>query len=355
MAGPRAHIDIGAIVDNWRMFSRRAAPGKASAVVKADAYGLGAAKIAPALARAGCTRFYVAWPSEGIELRKAVGAGAEIAVFHGPACDTAEEFIAYNLEPVLNSLEQVETWRGRTNMQRAYSVHVDTGVNRLGVSKADWAEAARLAPSPHYLLSHLARADEQHVMNAAQLEQFGKAATLWPQTPHKPLRSLSATGGAYLGAKFTLDEIRPGIGLYGGGPVSSDGPSPKTVVTITTPILQVRRIGRGETVGYGSTWISDGDRTLATVGLGYADGFLRAASNRGNAIIGGVRRPIVGRVSMDLIVVDVTSTNAKPGDEIEFLGPNMPLTEVADSMGTIDYELLTRVGSRVERSWTGGE
>jgi alanine racemase len=351
MAGPRAHIDIDAIVDNWRMFSRRAAPGKAAAVVKADAYGLGAAKIAPALARAGCTRFYVAWPKEGVELRKAVGGGAEIAVFHGPATDTVEEFIAYNLEPVLNSLDQIEIWRSRTNMQRAYSLHLDTGMNRLGLSKSEWAEAARLAPSPHYLLSHLARADEVHDMNAGQLAEFAKAASLWPKAP----RSFSATGGAYLGAKFTLDEVRPGIGLYGGGPAPSEGPPPRTVVTITTPILQVRRVGRGETVGYGSTWVSDGDRTLATVGLGYADGFLRAASNRGNAVVGGVRRPIVGRVSMDLIVVDVTGTNAKVGDDIEFLGPNMPLTEVADSMGTIDYELLTRIGSRVERTWSGGE
>ena len=355
MAGPRVHIDIGAVVENWRMFSRRAAPGKAAAVVKADSYGLGAARIAPALARAGCTRFYVAWAREGIELRKAVGANVEIAVFHGPASDTVEEFVAFNLEPVLNSLEQIDIWRGRTNMQRAYSLHVDTGMNRLGVSKSDWAEAARQAPSPHYLLSHLARADEQHAMNASQLEQFGKAASLWPQTPHKPPRSLSATGGAYLGPTFTLDEVRPGIGLYGGGPVPSEGPAPRTVVTLTTPILQVRRVGRGETVGYGSTWASDGDRTLATVGLGYADGFLRAASNRGNAVVGGVRRPIVGRVSMDLIVVDVTGTNTKPGDEIEFLGPNMPLTEVASAMGTIDYELLTRIGSRVERTWSGGE
>jgi alanine racemase len=351
MAGPRAHIDIGAVIDNWRMFARRAAPGKAAAVVKADAYGLGAARIAPALARAGCTRFYVAWAKEGIELRKAVGASVEIAVFHGPADDTVEELIAYNLEPVLNSLEQIETWRGRTNMQRSYSLHVDTGMNRLGVSKSNWSAAVSLAPSPHYLLSHLARGDEQHAMNGNQLAAFSEAASLWPKAP----RSFSATGGAYLGETFTLDEVRPGIGLYGGGPAPSEGPSPKTVVTITTPILQIRRVGRGETVGYGSTWTADGDRTLATVGLGYADGFLRAASNRGNAVVGGVRRPIVGRVSMDLIVVDVTGTNAKPGDEIEFLGPNMPLTEVAESMGTIDYEFLTRIGSRVERTWSGGE
>jgi alanine racemase len=351
MAGPRAHIDIGAVVNNWRMYSRRAAPGKAAAVVKADAYGLGAARIAPALARAGCTRFYVAWAGEGADLRKALGAGAEIAVFHGPANDTVEQFIACNLEPVLNSLAQIETWRGRTNMQRVYSVHVDTGMNRLGVSKSDWVEAARLAPAPHYLLSHLARADEDSPMNASQLAEFAEAASLWPDAP----RSFAATGGVYLGAKFTLDEVRPGIGLYGGGPQPSDGQPPKAVVTLRTAILQVRRVGPGETVGYGSTWVSDGDRTLATVGLGYADGFLRAASNRGNAVVAGVRRPIVGRVSMDLIVVDVTGTNAKVGDEIEFLGPNMPLTEVATSMGTIDYELLTRIGPRVERTWSGGE
>jgi alanine racemase len=351
MAGPQVHIDIGAIVENWRMFSRRAAPGKAAAVVKADAYGLGIAKIAPALSRAGCTRFYVAWAQEGVELRKAVGAGAEIAVFHGPASDTVEEFIAFNLEPVLNSLEQIEIWRACTNMQRAYSVHVDTGMNRLGLSKADWSEAARQAPRPHYLLSHLARADEDHVMNAAQLDLFDRAASLWPDAP----RSLSSTGGAYLGAKFTLNEVRAGIGLYGGGPTPAEGPSPKTVVTITTPILQIRRVGRGEPVGYGSTWTSDGDRTLATVGLGYADGFLRAGSNRGNAVVGGIRRPIVGRVSMDLIVLDVTGTNARVGDEIEFLGPNIRLTEVADSMGTVDYELLTRIGSRLQRTWSEGE
>jgi alanine racemase len=236
-------------------------------------------------------------------------------------------------------------------MQRAYSLHVDTGMNRLGVPKADWSEAARLAPSPHYLLSHLARVDEDHAMNASQLAEFEKTAAHWPKTP----RSFAATGGAYLGAKYTLEEVRAGIGLYGGGPAPSDGEPPKTVVTITTPILQIRKVNRGETVGYGATWMADGPKTLATVGLGYADGFLRAASNRGNAVVGGVRRPLVGRVSMDLIVVDVTGTNAKVGDEIEFLGPNMPLTEVASAMGTIDYELLTRIGPRVERTWSGGE
>jgi alanine racemase len=351
MFGPRAHIDISAIVDNWRMFSRRAAPGKAAAVVKADAYGLGAAKIAPALARAGCQRFYVAWPREGVGLRKAIGADPEIAVFHGPSADTLRDFIAYDLEPVLNSIEQIALWRGNAeSVNRRCSLHVDSGMNRLGLSQAQWAEAARLVPAPHRLISHLARADEpDHPMNAHQLALFDQAAALWPQSP----RSLAATGGAYLGNRYTVDEVRPGIGLYGGGPAPADGDAPKAVVMLTSPILQLRTVRKGETVGYGATWMADAEKTLATVGLGYADGFLRAASNRGKAAIGAVKRPIVGRVSMDLIVVDVTGTNAKPGDEIEFLGPNMPLTEVADSMGTIDYELLTRLGSRVERVWSG--
>jgi alanine racemase len=353
MFGPQAHIDVGAIVDNWRMFSRRAAPGKAAAVVKADAYGLGAARIAPALARAGCRRFCVAWPQEGVALRKVLGADPEIAVFHGPSKDTARDFIAHDLEPVLNSLEQVALWREAAgSVKQRRSVHVDTGMNRLGLSQARWAEAARLVPAPHRLISHLACADQpDHPMNSRQLELLLKAASFWPDAP----RSFAATGGAYLGKAYTMDEVRPGIGLYGGGPAPADGEAPRTVVTLKSTILQLRAVSRGETVGYGASWTADGERTLAITGLGYADGFLRAASNRGNAVVGGVKRPIVGRVSMDLIVMDVTGTNAKAGDEIEFLGPNMPLSEVAASMGTNDYELLSRIGSRVERIWSERE
>src|SRR5690606_24456755 len=207
-------------------------------------------------------------------------------------------------------------------------------------------------PRPHRLISHLACAEEPgNAMNEQQLALFERASSLWSASP----RSLAASAGAYLGAAYTLDEVRAGIGLYGGGPAPADGEAPKCVVTLTAPILQVRGVKAGAASGYGATWTANGDRTLATVGLGYADGFLRAASNKGMAVVHGERRPIVGRVSMDLIVVDVTGTIARPGDDIEFLGPNMPLAEVARSMGTIDYELLTRLGSRVERVWSGGE
>jgi alanine racemase len=275
-----------------------------------------------------------------------VGAATEIAVFHGPSRDTLPEFAAHRLEPVLNSLEQIDLW---SNAGPA-SLHIDTGMNRLGLPESDWAIAARRLPMPVRLVSHLA-CDGNPAHARTQLEAFKRARPLWPAAP----RSFAATGGVYLGSEYTLEEIRPGIGLYGGGPVPASGERPRTVITLKAPVLQVRAAKQGETVGYGATWTADRDCTLATVGLGYADGFLRAASNRGKAFVAGERRPIAGRVSMDLIVVDVTGLDVSPGDDIEFLGPNMPLSEVAESMDTIDYELLTRLGSRIERSWSGGE
>ncbi len=351
MSQPRLDIDLGAIAGNWRMFARRAHPANAAAVVKADAYGVGAAKAGPALAKAGCTRFYVAWPHEGAALRKALGAGPEIAVFHGPTDDMLETFEAHDLEPVLNSLAQIDLWMSSRLARRRASLHLDTGMNRLGVAQPQWADAARKFPKPHRLISHLACGDEAgHPMNMRQLGLFERARPLWPIAP----RSLSATGGAYLGPEFAMDEVRPGIGLYGGGP-APDEDAPKTVVTLSAPILQVRTVRAGETVGYGATWEAMGDMQLATVGLGYADGFLRAASNRGMAVIHGVKRPILGRVSMDLIVIDVTALSVSPGDDIEFLGPDLPLAEVAGSMNTIDYEILTRLGARLERRYAGGE
>jgi alanine racemase len=352
MSGPRAHIDLGAIVDNWRMFARLARAGQAAAVVKADAYGLGATKVAPALAHAGCTRFYVAWANEGARLREALGRGPEIAVFHGPSAEALPAFEAHDLEPVLNSVEQIDFWIGSPLAGRRASVHLDTGMNRLGLPRPHWPEAAQKLPRPRRLLSHLAFGDEfGHPANARQLSLFESARALWPEAR----RSISATGGAYQGPTFTLDEIRPGIGLYGGGPRPPDEDGPKVVVTLRAPVLQVRDVKKGETVGYGATWTADRNCQLATTGLGYADGFLRAASNRGSAFVAGQKRPIVGRVSMDLIVVDVTGLGVAPGDDIEFLGPNMLLPEVAESMGTIDYELLTRLGPRIARTWSAGE
>ena len=351
MAGPRLHIDLDAIVANWRMFQRRVEPAYACAVVKANAYGLGADNVGPALAKAGCSRFYVAWPSEGGALRRAIGPTPQITVFHGPTPDTMDVFQLYHLTPVLNSLDQIDLWLTGNSAPRPAALHVDVGMSRLGLSEAHWAAAAKMLPKPVRLIAHLSCGDEDSPNNAAQLEIFERATKLWPGAP----RSLSATGGSYLGKPYHFDEVRPGIGLYGGGPAPLEGSRPHTAVTLTAPILQIRDIKADTSVGYGGTWTANADTTLATVGLGYADGFLRSASNTGMAFVADQKRPIVGRVSMDLVVVDVTGLSVSPGDEIEFVGPNMPIGEVAGAMGTIDYEILTRLGSRFERTYVGGE
>lgn len=349
MTAPAARIDLSALVANWRMLGRRAAPAEAAAVVKADAYGLGAAPVVQALAKAGCRNFYVAWPDEGAEVRGALGPGPRIAVFNGPQPDTLPLFAQARLEPVLNSLDQARLWIAAGAAPAA--LHVDSGMSRLGVAEADWRSAAMAWPAPTRLISHLACADEPdgQARNRAQLAVFDRASAFWPNAR----RSLSATAGVYLGPAYAMDEVRPGIGLYGGGPAPASGEGPRPVVTLTAPVLQLREIGAGETVGYGATFTADRRMSLATLGIGYADGFLRAASNRGYGVIRGARRPVLGRVSMDLIILDVTGVSAVVGDEVELMGPNLPVVDQARAMGTIDYELLTRLGRRVRRTYVG--
>lgn len=344
MTGPKLHISLLALVENWRRLARAAPGAEAAAVVKADAYGLGVSHVARALADAGCRRFYVAWPKEGAELREIVGADPQIAVFHGPDAHTLPLFTGADLQPVLNSLDQIALWTSFGG--GAFALHVDTGMNRLGIHARDWAvaKAALGDRQPTHLVSHLACPDDPiHPLNARQLALYQTAFPLWPTAK----RSLAATSGVYLGRDYTFDEIRPGIGLYGGGGQS------QPVVRLTAPILQVRRVAASETTGYGATWASDADRQLATIGLGYADGFLRAASNSGYGVIQGQVRPIVGRVSMDLLMLDTTGLDVKAGDEAEFLGPAMPIADQADAMATIDYEILTRLGRRFTRVYEG--
>ncbi len=351
MAAAKLLVDLDAIVANWRMMQHRVAPAYAAAVVKADAYGLGARQVASALAKAGCSRFYVAWPQEGADLRRTLGPAPEILVFHGVTLDTLDLFQMYALQPVLNSLDQIDLWISSNVSPRPAALHVDTGMNRLGVPEAHWPPAARLLPTPSRLLSHLACGDEDSPANPAQLEKFTRAASHWPGVP----RCLAASGGAYLGKGYHFDEVRPGIALYGGGPVPAEGAAPHTVATLTASVLQVRDVKKGETAGYGCTWSAEADAQLATIGIGYADGYLRHASNRGHVFVQGQKRPIVGRVSMDLIVIDVTGLSVSPGDDIELLGPNIPLSEAAAAMGTIDYEILTRLGARLDRRYAGGQ
>lgn len=308
--------------------------------------------MARALARAGCRRFYVAWPQEGAALRTALGPSPEIAVLNGFAGGGSGVFRDAELQPVLNSMQDVRGWLEIGEDRPDAAIHLDTGMNRLGLSRHEWAAAADLTRStpPVRIISHLACGDEPgHPMNARQLALFREGSSLWPGVA----RSLAATAGVYLGADYTFEEIRPGIGLYGGGPVPPRGRQLATVLTLSTPVLQVRTIGPGETVGYGASFAATAPTQLATIGIGYADGFLRAASNRGYAVIQGEKRPILGRVSMDLVVLDVTGLSVTQGDPVELIGAAMPLGEQAAAMSTIDYELLTRIGSRVRRVYTG--
>jgi alanine racemase len=351
MIGPRLEVNLGAIVRNWRMLDARTHYyTSTSAVVKADAYGVGAVRVARALLNAGCQRFYVAWVSEGVALRKALGPGPSIAVFHGVGAGEWGHVIVNRLEPVLNTPELVREWVALGDGRPSASVHLDTGMNRLGLPPDAWRDTslAMGMALPTHIISHLACADEpDHPMNARQLELFASAGALWPSSR----RSLSATAGIYLGPNFQMDETRPGIGLYGGGPRPISGPAPELALRLVAPVLQVRRVEAGSSAGYSATWTTPSDRMLATIGLGYADGFLRTASNRGYAVVAGETRPIVGRVSMDLISVDVTGVEVAVGDDVELFGPSLPLAKQVERMQTIDYEALVRLSGRMARRY----
>lgn len=350
-ARPTATIHLSNIAANWRVFDRTAR-GEAGAVVKADAYGHGAGPVARALAQAGCRSFFVAYAFEGAELRTALGDGPDIYVFNGSLEADYSVCREAGLIPVLNSLADIAAWTGQgTDLPAA--LHIDTGMNRLGVraDALDKAKAALGSAMPVLLMSHFACADTpDDPMNARQvaiLDQV-RAAFAGVRT------SLANSAGHWLGPEAHGDLTRPGIGLYGGGTSPKRSTELQPGMTLQAPILQISEVPAGETVGYGATARLDTPRTLATLALGYGDGFLRSASNSGFAVLEGIRCPIVGRVSMDLLTIDVSSTQglAKPGMMTELIGPNADLEAQAAAAGTLGYELVTGLGARVERIHT---
>ncbi|WP_395647565.1 alanine racemase [Terricaulis sp.] len=345
----RLRVNAAAIADNWRFFKKLAPNAATAAVVKADAYGLGAPAAAKALAEAGARTFFTATFGEALRVRKALGDGPQIMVLNGPAANDAQHFAALKLTPVLNSLEQITLWNGRGPA----ALHIDTGMNRLGIGPDELAQAATALKNTSLalIMSHLACAsDMTHEMNATQRIRFIDAASLFPSAP----LSLAATSGALIGADYHFDLIRPGIGLYGSGALDKDNPQLATTALVEAPILQVRDVAPGETFGYGATFTATRKMRTATVALGYADGYLRTLSGRGYGVIGGGKRPILGRVSMDLIILDVTGcADARPGAWVEFLGPNAPLDEIASLAGTAPYEILTTFAGMVRK--TGGK
>ena len=357
----RLTVRLGAIAANYRTYRRMTGPASVAAVVKADAYGLGAAQVAPALAGVGCDSFFVARLEEGVRLRKLLPQ-ARIFVLDGAQPDAVPALLTHRLTPALNSLAEIAAWSAAAGAARTTLdavLHVDTGISRLGLPGDELAILAaeartRLAGLNLVLvMSHLACGDEAaNSMNAEQLSRFQQALAMLPAAP----ASLAASHGAMLGPDYHFDLVRPGIGLYGANPQSGGQTLMQTAFTLTGKLLQLRQIDSGASVGYAATFRAKRPTMLATVALGYADGIPRSASNSGFAAIHGARAPIVGRVSMDVLVLDVTDMAEPPrvGDDVELIGDTVTLGDAAKAAGTNEYEILTRLGHRLPRVYREG-
>jgi len=368
-AGAILEIDLAGIVENWRLLGREAAPALCSAVVKANGYGLGATPVARALTAAGCRMFFVATLDEGIALRNALGEAPEIAVLNGPLPGTATEFVAHELIPVLNDPGQIDEWGSLRNSLSAHQgregvgnlrsqpnappaiLHVDTGMSRLGLGAAEFSAIVEHPPPFPWraVMSHLACADHpDHPLNERQRARFAAVAAQLPRAP----ASLAASSGVFLGPPYRFDLVRPGAALYGVNP-QPGRPNPlRQIVRLSAKIVQVRQIDRGESVGYGAAHTVEAPGRAAIVAVGYADGWLRSLSHRGCGYLAGMRVPLLGRVSMDLVTFDVTAVPralAHPGAMIELLGAGYGVDAAAADAGTIGYEILCALGSRYHR------
>jgi alanine racemase len=367
LAGGRLTVDLGALAANWRALAVRAGRSDCAAVVKGDGYGIGLEAATRTLAAAGCRTFFAATVAEGLRA-KAVVPEAAVHVLNGFPPGAAGMVADAGLRPVLGSLEEVEDWAalGRARgWPLPAALHVDTGMNRLGLARDVAASVAASADlRPHLgltlLMSHLACADTpDHPLNARQLEAFEAARALFPGVP-----ASLANSAATLALPAThFDLVRPGIAVYGGRAVADVANPMRPVARLEGRIIKIREAGAGESVGYGAAETLGRPSRLAVVGIGYADGFPRAAGSSdatGGAAgwLAGHRVPLVGRVSMDLLVYDVTDVppgSARRGDWIELFGDHVAVDDVAARAGTIGYEVLTHLGSRFARDYTGAD
>jgi alanine racemase len=365
LATGRLTIDLDAIAANWRRLSALAPSAATGGAVKAEAYGLGLDQVAGALYRAGCRQFFAAAPAEAIRLRATIDRDAEIFVLAGLTIDAAPFYQEAALTPVLNTRGEAEIWAQwcrRSGMRAPCALHVDTGINRLGMDMAEAEAFAEENARDHMVtlslvMSHLACADDApHPLNGEQLQRFQAVSARFPGVR----RSLANSAGVFLGPAFHFDVTRPGYALYGGE--AAPGARMEPVVTLEGRILQLRHAAKGETVGYGATQRLDRDSLIATAGIGYGDGVLRGASGSGVAMrqlepgacgfVAGHRVPVIGRISMDLTTFDVTDVPAADIEKspwIEVIGANCSIDEFARAAGTIGYEVLTRLGARLAR------
>lgn len=351
-------IDLAAVRANWKALAKFVAPAECGAVVKADAYGLGAQEVIPALWRAGCRTFFIATPGEALAARALVPE-ATIYALDGLLPGSADALREADARPVLSSLAEAREWAAREGARPA-ALHIDTGLNRLGLDRDDLAALvgdrglmSRL--DLRLVMSHLACADDPaHPMNERQLAAFTAARTLLPLAP----ASLAASDGLMLGRAYHFDLVRPGYALYGGQAVKERRAPVVPVVSVKARVLDVHDVEPGAAIGYAASFTVSERRRIATIAAGYADGFARGASatnarEGGAVVIRGRRAPVVGRVSMDLITVDVTGLDAARGDWAELLGPALSLEDVGWQAGTIGYEVLTRLGRRFHRVYAG--
>ena len=360
LCGGRLTVDLDALADNWAALARLASTAETAAVVKGDAYGIGVEAAAPALARAGCKTFFVALPSEGVQLRAALPS-AVIYVLNGLLEGAAATYAGLDLRPVLSSWDEIEEWAAyrEKGVATGSAIHVDTGMNRLGLTLHEALDLARrsdllTAIGPALIMSHLSAADAPaEPFNFRQLALFNEIRGEFPDLP----ASLANSAGILLGEDFHFDLVRPGIALYG---ASAAAAPLRTVVTAEARVLAVREVEEGEAVGYGLSERVKRTSRIAILAAGYADGYHRRAGSSddrkgAHVYIRGRPAPLVGRVSMDLMAADVTDIRAVTrGDWAELFGPSVPIDDLARTAGTIGYELLTGLGRRYARQYLGG-
>ena len=358
-------IDLDAIEANWRALSRELLTAECAVVVKANAYGLGLEPVTAKLAKAGCKTFFVADVAEARRAR-ARARDADVYVLGGFSPEAAGAFPKLNVRPVINSTTELAEWDAFVSAQNwrgGAAIHVDTGMNRLGVSPDEAAALALRVQSENHgitlLMSHLACADIQdHPLNASQIRLFRELRMLYHGIP----ASLANSSGIFLGDSAHYDMVRPGAALYGINPTPGRANPMRNVVELTGSILQVRKVAQGETVGYGATWTAPRTTRIAVATTGYADGLMRSASGTarkpgGTAIVAASRCPIVGLISMDLVCIDTTDLAeglVHRGDIARFVGDGISVDEVAASAGTNGYEIMTRLGQRCHLVYRGG-
>jgi alanine racemase len=357
-------IDLAAIEANWRALARQALTVECGAVVKANAYGMGLEPVTATLAKAGCKTFFVADIAEARRARSRAP-DATIYVFGGCSPESAPAFIELNAKPVINSMTELAEWDAFVtahNWRGGTALQVDTGMNRLGISAL---EAAALAPRVQtenhgitLLMSHLACAElPDHPLTASQINLFRELRALYRGIP----ASLANSSGIFLGDSVLCDLVRPGAALYGVNPTPGHANPMQGVVELTGRILQVRSVAADETVGYGATWTAKRASRIVVIALGYADGLLRSASASdgkpgATAIIAGKPCPVAGRISMDLVCVDVTDlpdSVVHRGDVATFIGAGIGVDDFAAAAGSIGYEVLTRLGMRCHLTYRG--